>query len=82
MWLKNEKLFKDGFKSSRITQQTQVYALKYGLVDENYKSSLVKFIEAEGKRVNNLFLLASNSMFSEGKGQWALNYIRKTGGSK
>merc|ERR1711991_610243 len=49
MWLKNEKLFKDGLKSSRITQQTQVYALKYGLVDENYKFSLVKFIEAQGK---------------------------------
>ena len=38
MWLKKEKLFKDGFKSSRITQQTQVYALKYGIVEENYKS--------------------------------------------
>ena len=55
MWLKKEKLFKDGLKSSRITQQTQVYALKYGLVDENYKPSLVKFIEAEGKSCEQSF---------------------------
>ena len=65
MWLKNEKLFKDGLESSRITQQTQVYALKYGLVDENYKSSLVKFIEAQGKSFEQSFSYwLLNSMFS------------------
>jgi hypothetical protein len=83
MWLKNEKLFKDGFKSSRITQQTQVYALKYGLVDENYKPSLVKFIEAQGKSCEQSFSYwLLNSMFSEGKGQWALDYIRKNWGEQ
>ena len=83
MWLKNEKLFKDGLESSRITQQTQVYALKYGLVDENYKSSLVKFIEAQGKSCEQSFSYwLLNSMFSEGKGQWALDYIRKNWGEQ
>ena len=83
MWLKKEKLFKDGLKSSRITQQTQVYALKYGLVDENYKPSLVKFIEAQGKSCEQSFSYwLLNSMFSEGKGQWALDYIRKNWGGQ
>ena len=67
MWLNNEKLFKDGFESSRITQQTQVYALKYGLVDENFKPSLVKFIEAQGISCVQYFSYwLLNSMFSEG----------------
>ena len=83
MWLNNEKLFKDGFESSRITQQTQVYALKYGLVDENFKPSLVKFIEAQGKSCEQSFSYwLLNSMFSEGKGQWALDYIRKNWGEQ
>tara|TARA_B100001063_G_scaffold204032_1_gene198399 strand:- start:1046 stop:3496 length:2451 start_codon:yes stop_codon:yes gene_type:complete len=83
MWLKKEKLFKDGFKSSRITQQTQVYALKYGIVEENYKSSLVNFIEAQGKSCEQSFSYwLLNSMFSEGKGQWALDYIRKNWGEQ
>ena len=83
MWINNEKLFKDGFESSRITQQTQVYALKYGLVDENFKSSLVKFIEAQGKSCEQSFSYwLLNSMFSEGRGQWALDYIRKNWGDQ
>ena len=83
MWLHNEKLFKDGFESSRITQQTQVYALKYGLVDENFKPSLVKFIEAQGKSCEQSFSYwLLNSMFSEGRGQWALDYIRKNWGEQ
>jgi len=83
MWLNNEKLFKDGFESSRITQQTQVYALKYGLVDENFKPSLVKFIEAQGKSCEQSFSYwLLNSMFSEGRGQWALDYIRKNWGEQ
>ena len=83
MWLNNQKLFKDGFESSRITQQTQVYALKYGLVDENFKPSLVKFIEAQGKSCEQSFSYwLLNSMFSEGRGQWALDYIRKNWGEQ
>ena len=83
MWLNNEKLFKDGFESSRITQQTQVYALKYGLVDENFKPSLVKFIQAQGKSCEQSFSYwLLNSMFSEGRGQWALDYIRKNWGEQ
>ena len=83
MWLNNQKLFKDGFESSRITQQTQVYALKYGLVDENFKPSLVKFIQAQGKSCEQSFSYwLLNSMFSEGKGQWALDYIRKNWGEQ
>ena len=83
MWLKNEKLFKDGLKSSRITQQTQVYALKYGLVDENYKSSLVKFIEAQGKSCEQSFSYwLLNSMFSEEKANGLLITLEKTGENK
>ena len=83
MWINNERLFKDGFESPRITQQTQVYALIYGLVDENFRSSLVKFIEAQGKSCEQSFSYwLLNSMFSEGRGQWALDYIRKNWGDQ
>jgi hypothetical protein len=82
-WLDKEKVFKDGLESSRITQQTQVYALKYGLVDVNYKPSLVKFIKAQGKSCEQSFSYwLLYSMFSENEGQWALDYIRNYWGEQ
>lgn len=77
LWSEKEKAFRDGFESSRITQQTQVYALKYGLVPENQKSAVVTFIKSQGRSCEQSFSYwLLNTLFTEDEGQWALDYIR------
>ncbi len=77
LWSENEGAFKDGYQSSRITQQTQVYALKYGLVPADHKSEVVDFSMRQGRSCEQSFSYwLLNTMFSEGEGQWALDYMR------
>ncbi len=77
LWSEKDNAFKDGYQSSRITQQTQVYALKYGLVPEDKKAPVVEFATSQGRSCEQSFSYwLLNTMFSEGEGQWALDYIR------
>jgi len=77
LWSEEDKAFKDGFQSSRITQQTQVYAIKYGLVPEDKKSQLVAFSKKQGRSCEQSFSYwLLHTLFSEGQGQWVLDYIR------
>lgn len=70
-------VYKDGFESSRLTQQTQVYALKYNLVPEDRKNKVIDFVKSKGRSCEESFSYwLLYSMFSEGRGQWALDYIR------
>jgi len=77
LWSEKDNAFKDGFESSRITQQTQVYALKYGLVPEDRTASVVEFATSQGRSCEQSFSYwLLHTLFAEGEGQWALDYIR------
>jgi len=83
LWSEKDKAFKDGYQSSHITQQTQVYALNYGLVPEAEKPQVVEFVKSKGRSCEQSFSYwLLNTMFNEGEGQWALNYIRTNWGGQ
>lgn len=83
LWLEKDNAFKDGFQSSRITQQTQVHALKYGLVPDGKKPGVVEYSKSQGRSCEQSFSYwLLNTMFSEGEGEWALNYIRNNWGAQ
>ncbi len=83
LWSEKDNAFRDGFESSRITQQTQVYALKYGLVPEDKKAPVVEFATNQGRSCEQSFSYwLLNMLFSEGEGQWALDYIRTYWGAQ
>ncbi len=70
-------VYKDGYESPRLTQQTQVYALKYGLVPGDRKVGVIDFVKSKGRSCEQSFSYwLLNSMFTEGQGQWVLDYIR------
>ena len=73
----NDGVYKDGLESSRLTQQTQVYALKYNLVPSDKKARVIDFIKSKDRSCEQSFSYwLLNTMFSEGQGQWSLDYIR------
>jgi len=83
LWSEKDMAFKDGYQSSRITQQTQVYALRYGLVPEDKKSQVIKYIKSKGRSCEQSFSYwLLYTMFSEGEGQWALDYMRTYWGAQ
>ena len=83
LWSEKDNAYRDGFESERITQQTQVYAMNYGLVPENQKEAVIKFIKKQGRSCEQSFSYwLLNTLFSEGETQWALNYIRKHWGEQ
>jgi len=83
LWSEKDKAFKDGYQSSRITQQTQVYALKYGLVSEDKKPGIIEYIKSQGRSCEQSFSYwLLNTMFSQGQGEWALEYLRTYWGAQ
>lgn len=83
LWSEEKRAFKDGYESTRMTQQTQVYALKYGLVPEDHIPQVLNFVKQQGRSCEQSFsywLLFT--LFSEGEGQWALDYMRKHWGDQ
>ena len=77
LWSEKDGAFKDGYQSTHITQQTQVYALKYGLVPEGDEAQVVAFSKSQGRSCEQSFSYwLLYTMFSEGEGQWALDYMR------
>jgi alpha-L-rhamnosidase len=83
LFSENDGVFKDGLENSLLTQQTQVYALKYGLVPEDKKSRVVDFIKSKGRSCEKSFSYwLLHTMFSQGQGQWALDYIRTYWGAE
>ncbi len=77
LWSDKDEAFKDGYQSDQITQQTQVYAMKYGLVPEGMKERVVDYTKGQGQSCEQSFSYwLLYTMFSEGEGQWALDYMR------
>ena len=83
LWSEGESAFRDGCESSRITQQTQVYALEYGLVPEKSRPEVVKHVVGQGRSCEQSFSYwLLHSLIGHGQEQWALDYIRKHWGDQ
>jgi len=82
LWSPEKKLFRDSYGGEKCSQQTQVYAMLYGLVDKSDKSNLVEKVAAENRSSEQSFAYyVLYSMFDE-KPQWSLDYIRKYWGDQ
>lgn len=83
LWSDEDKAFRDGLDSQRITQQTQVYALLYGLVPEKHIDRVVQFAVSKGRSSEQSFSYwLLHALFRHGQGQFALDYIRKYWGEQ
>ncbi len=82
LWLPEKHLFMDSFGGKICSQQTQVYALLYGLADQHEKESLISFIASANKSSEQSFsYYVVHSIFDD-KPQWALDFIRKNWGDQ
>jgi hypothetical protein len=83
LWSKKDRAYLDSYEGTKIGQQTQVYALVYGLPNKNQKADMINLIMKRGKDSQESFAYwVLYSMFSEGKDQWSLNYMRKNWGEQ
>ncbi len=83
LWSEKDRAFRDGFTCDRITQQTQVYALLYGLVPEGHEKEVADFMVKQGRSCEQSFSYwLLHAGFDAGHGPWALDYIRKYWGDQ
>lgn len=83
LWSERDRAYLDSYEGTKIGQQPQVYALVYGLPDDSRKADMIDLIMKRGKASEESFAYwLLNSMFSQGKDQWALDYIRKNWGEQ
>jgi alpha-L-rhamnosidase len=82
LWSPEKNLFIDSYGSKKYSQQTQVYALLYGLADDKEKRLIVDAIVSANRSSEESFsYYVLNSVFDE-KPQWALDFIRKYWGGQ
>lgn len=83
LWSEKDHVYLDSYGGTQIGQQTQVYALVYGLADESRKADMLNLIMNRSKASEQSFAYwMLNSMFSHGDAQWALDYLRKNWGEQ
>ncbi len=82
LWMPNKRLFMDSFGGEKCSQQTQVYALLYGLVDEKDKDHVVNAIAADNRSCEQSFSYYLIYSVFDSKPQWALDFIRKNWGDQ
>jgi len=82
LWSPEKKQYIDSYGSEKCSQQTQVYAMLYGLVDPAEKANLVEKVATDNRSSEQSFAYyALYSMF-DSKPQWSLDYIRKYWGEQ
>jgi alpha-L-rhamnosidase len=82
LWSPDKKLFTDSYGGSKCSQQTQVYALLYGLAEEKQKPFLTEAIRSGDRSSEQSFsYYVLRSVFDE-KPQWSLDFIRKYWGGQ
>ncbi len=82
LWSSDKKLYLDSYGSDKCSQQTQVYAMLYGLIDPANKVYLVEKVADDNRNSEQSFsYYLLYSMFDE-KPQWSLDYIRKYWGEQ
>ncbi len=83
LWSEKDHAYLDSYEGTRVQQQSQVYALEYGLADNNKKSGMINLIKKSGKASEQSFAYrVLKAMLSEGNEQWALDYMRKNWGAQ
>ena len=82
LWSPDKSLFTDSYGSEKCSQQTQVYALLYGLVDDKNEEYVVKAIADGNKSSEESFSYYVISSMFDKKPQWALDFIRKNWGGQ
>jgi hypothetical protein len=83
LWSEKDHAYLDSYDGTQIGQQTQVFALVYGLPDDSRKADMINLIKSRGKDSEESFAYwVLHSMFSEGQDQWALDYMRTNWGAQ
>ena len=82
LWSPEKHLFLDSFGSEKCGQQTQVYALLFGLADESQKENMINSIAAGNRSSEQSFSYYVVSSLFDSKPQWALDFIRKNWGGQ
>jgi hypothetical protein len=78
LWSEKDRAYLDSYEGTQIGQQSQVYALVYGLPDESRKQDMFELIMNRGKSSQQSFAYwMLNSVFSQGNAQWAIDYLLK-----
>jgi len=82
LWSPDKKRYLDSYGSEKYSQQTQVYAMLYGLVDADEKMNLIEKVAAGNRSSEQSFsYYVLYSMF-DAKPQWSLDFIRKYWGEQ
>ncbi len=82
LWSPEKQLFMDSFGSEKCGQQTQVYALLYGLADDTQQENMINSIAAGNRSSEQSFSYYVASSVFDTKPQWALDFIRKNWGGQ
>ena len=83
LWSEKDQAYLDSYGGTRVAQQSQVYALEYGLADLNRQGSMVELIRKSGKASEQSFAYRMlSAMFEKGHDEWALDYIRENWGAQ
>ncbi len=81
-WSPDQKLYADSYGSKVCSQQTQVYALLYGLVKNEDKSEIISYIKSRNRASEMSFAYYVVYSMFEKEDQWSLDYIRKYWGDQ
>jgi hypothetical protein len=82
MWSPEKKLYADSYGSSQFSQQTQVYALLYGLVNQEDIPDVTRYITEQGRKSEMSFAYYVVGSVFDRHPQWALDYNRKNWGDQ
>ncbi|MBL4674879.1 MAG: family 78 glycoside hydrolase catalytic domain [Mucilaginibacter sp.] len=83
LWSAEQGAYLDSYEGSKVQQQSQVYALEYGLAGIEKKDSMIDLVTKSGKASEQSFAYrVVRSMFANGQDEWALDYIRKNWGAQ
>ncbi len=81
-WSPKQKLYADSYGSQQYSQQTQVYALLYGLVDDSDKNFIINYIKSQGRHSEMSFAYYVAYSLFEQEDRYTLDYIRKYWGDQ
>jgi len=82
LWSPEKNLFPDSFGSEKCSQQTQVYAMLYGLIEPNDKDSVIEKVAAMNRSSEQSFSYYLLYSMFDAKPQWSLDFIRKYWGDQ
>ena len=83
LWSEKDRAYLDSYESTHIGQQSQVYALLYGIPGSDRKADVVQQILKRGKgSEQSLAYWVLYSMMNEENTLWALDYMRRNWGEQ